>query len=134
LANKARELSQRAAKEKSLDGIAKELKVSVQKSPALGRETNDATFSAAIIQKLFTAPPGGIDFGPQADGNFLIAKITGIAHPPINPRDPNFQAGIQRVSQAMAQDFSIDMNNAARTRQGVKINQKLVSQITEGNQ
>lgn len=134
LANKARQLTERAAKEKSLDGIAKELKTTIRKSPALGRETNDATFSAAIVQKIFTTPAGGIDFGPQADGNFMIAQITGIAHPPINPREPGFQAGVQRVSQAMAQDFSIDMNNAARTRQGVKVNQKLVTQITEGNQ
>ena len=134
LANKARQFSERAAKEKSLDGIAKELKVTVQKSPALGRETNDAQFSAAIIQKLFTTPAGGVDFGPQADGNFMIAKVTGIAHPAINPRDPGFMAGVQRVSQAMSQDFSIDMNNAARTRQGVKVNQKLLSQITEGAQ
>jgi peptidyl-prolyl cis-trans isomerase D len=134
LANKARQLSERAAKEKSLDGIAKELKVSVQKSPALGRDTNDAQFSSLTIQKIFTTPAGGIDFGPQADGNFLIFRITGIAHPAINPRDPGFMSGVQRVSQTMAQDFSIDMNNAARARQGVKINQKLVTQITEGNQ
>ncbi len=134
LANKARQLTERAAREKSLDGIAAELKVTVQKSPALGRETNDATFSAAIVQKLFTTPAGGIDFGPQADGNFMIARVTGIAHPPINPRDPSFRAGVERVSQSMSQDFSIDMNNAARARQGVKVNQKLVSQITEGAQ
>jgi peptidyl-prolyl cis-trans isomerase D len=131
LANKARELSERAAKEKSLDGIAKELKATVQKSPALGRDTNDAQFSGAIVQKLFSTPAGGIDYAPQADGNFVIAKVTGIAHPPLNPRDPSFQAGIQRLSQAMAQDFSIDTNNAARVRQGVKVNQKMITQLTE---
>src|SRR5206468_5434090 len=75
LANKARELSLRAAKEKSLDGIARELKLTVQHSPALGRETNDAQFSAMIIQKLFATPAGGVDFGPQADGNFMIARV-----------------------------------------------------------
>jgi hypothetical protein len=31
----------------------------------------------------------------------------------------------------MAQDFSIDLSNAARTRQGVKVNQKLLTQMTE---
>jgi peptidyl-prolyl cis-trans isomerase D len=135
LANKARELSLRAAKEKSLDGIARDLKLTVQHSPALGRDTNDAQFSAAIIQKLFATPAGGVDFGPEGtSGNFMIARVTGIAHPPINPRDPNFQGGVQRLSQAMSQDFSIDLTNAARTRQGVKINQKLISQITEGPQ
>jgi peptidyl-prolyl cis-trans isomerase D len=132
LANKARELSQRAAKEKSLDGIAKELKVQVQHSPALGRDTNDDQFNSMMVQRLFAAPPGGVEYGPQGSaGNFMIAKVTGISHPPQNPRDPGFQVGAQRLSQAMAQDFSIDLANAARMRQGVKVNQKLLTQMTE---
>jgi peptidyl-prolyl cis-trans isomerase D len=134
LANKARELSARAAKEKSLDGIAKDLKLTVQHSPALGRDTNTDQFNAELIQKIFAAPAGGVDFGPGASGSFVIAKVTGINHPAQNPSDPGFRVGSQRLSQAMAQDFSINLANAARTRQGVKVNQKLLSQITEGNQ
>jgi peptidyl-prolyl cis-trans isomerase D len=132
LANKARELSLRAAKEKSLDGIAKDLKVQIQHSPALGRDTNDEQFSSMIVQRLFSAPAGGVEYAPQgAAGNFMIARVTGISHPPQDPRDPGFQVGSQRLSQAMAQDFSIDLSNAARTRQGVKVNQKLLTQMTE---
>jgi peptidyl-prolyl cis-trans isomerase D len=132
LANKARELSQRAAKEKSLDGIAKELKVPVQHSPALGRDTNDDQFNSMMVQRLFAAPPGGVEYAPQGSaGNFMIARVTGISHPPQNPRDPGFMVGVQRLSHAMAQDFSIDLSNAARTRQGVKVNQKLLTQMTE---
>jgi peptidyl-prolyl cis-trans isomerase D len=132
LANKARELSLRAAKEKSLDGIAKDLKVQIQHSPALGRDTNDEQFSSMIVQRLFSAPAGGVEYAPQgAAGNFMIARVTGISHPPQNPRDPAFQVGSQRLSQAMAQDFSINLSNAARTRQGVKVNQKLLTQMTE---
>jgi len=134
LANKARELAARAAKDKSLDAIAKELKLTVQHSPALGRDTNDAQFNAMMIQKLFAAAPGGVEYGPTGTDNFMIAKVTGISHPPLNMRDPQFQAGAQRLGQAMAQDFSIDLANAARTRQGVKVNQKLISQLTEGAQ
>jgi peptidyl-prolyl cis-trans isomerase D len=132
LANKARELSQRASKEKSLDGIAKELKVQVQHSPALGRDTNDDQFNSMMIQRLFAAPPGGVEYAPQGSaGNFMIARVTGISHPPQNPRDPGFMVGVQRLSQAMAQDFSIDLSNAVRVRQGVKVNQKLLTQMTE---
>ena len=132
LANTARELSQRATKEKSLDGIAKELKVQVQHSPALGRDTNDEQFSSMIVQRLFSAAPGAAEYAPLgAAGNFMVARVTGISHPPQNPRDPGFQVGTQRLSQAMAQDFSIDLSNAARTRQGVKVNQKLLTQMTE---
>src|SRR3569833_3031720 len=99
LANKARELSQRATKEKSLDGIAKELKVQVQHSPALGRDTNDEQFSSMIVQRLFSAAPGAAEYAPLgAAGNFMVARGTGISHPPQHPRDPGFQVGRRRLS------------------------------------
>jgi len=124
-------LAVQAAKDKSLDTIAKQLKVSVQHSPALTRQTNDVMFSADMVTKLFATPAGGVDFGPQGlSGNYVIARITGISHPPMNPQDPGFQNGVMRFSQSVAQDFSIDAANAARARQGLKVNQKLVTSLT----
>ena len=36
-----------------------------------------------MVAKLFDAPPGGMDSAPQgAAGNYIIARVTGIAHPP----------------------------------------------------
>ena len=135
LATKAQTLAAQARKEKSLDAIAKQLNVPVQKSPALGRDTNDATFSAQTVNRLFTAPPGGVDVGPQGQsGNYMIALVSGISHPPVNPADPSFQAGVQRFSQTVAQDFAIDLANAARTRQGVRVNQTVVNSITGSGQ
>jgi len=131
LATKAQAMAAQAAKDKSLDGIAKQLKVSVQHSPALTRATNDTMFSAAMVTKLFDAPPGGVEVGPQGlSGNYLIARVSGITHPQLNPQDPVFQSGVMRFSQTVAQDFSINAANAARVRQGVKVNQKLVTSIT----
>jgi hypothetical protein len=87
------------------------------------------------VAKLFATPPGGVDFGPQGlSGNYVIARITGISHPKLNPHDPQFQAGAQRLSQSVAGDFSIAMANAARARQGVKVNQRLVQSVTGGGQ
>jgi peptidyl-prolyl cis-trans isomerase D len=135
LATKAQALAIQAAKDKSLDSIARDLKVTVQHSPALSRETNDTMFNAAMVTKLFNTPPGGVDFGPQGQsGNYVIARITGITHPRLNPRDPQFQTGAARFSQSVAGDFSIAMANAARARQGVKVNQKLVQSVTGANQ
>jgi len=135
LATKAQALAIQAAKDKSLDNIARDLKVTVQHSPALGRETNDTMFNTVMVTKLFNTPPGGVDFGPQGQsGNYVIARITGITHPRLNPRDPQFQAGAARFSQSVAGDFSIAMANAARARQGVKVNQKLVQSVTGANQ
>jgi peptidyl-prolyl cis-trans isomerase D len=134
LAVKALALTTQADKDKSLDNVAKGLKVSVQHSPALTRQTSDTMFSAQFVQRLFEAAPGAIVSGAQGtSGNYILAKVTGISHPPLNPRDPNFQGGSARLSQAVAGDFSIAMANAAREHQGVKVNQKMVASVT-GNQ
>jgi peptidyl-prolyl cis-trans isomerase D len=135
LATKAKELAAQAAKDKSLDGIAKQLKVSVQHSPALQRNTNDTMFSADMVTRLFAAAPGGVEFGIQGlSGNYMIARVTGISHPPVNAADPNFRPIAFRFAQQVAQDFALDAANAARTRQGVKVNQKLLTSLTGSGQ
>ena len=133
VAAKAKELAAQAAKDKSLDGIAKSLKVSVQHSPALQRNTNDTMFSSDMVSRLFAAPPGGIEFGAQGlSGNYMIAQVTGISHPPLNPAD--VQPIAARFSQQVAQDFTLNAANAARARQGVKVNQKLLTSLTGSGQ
>ncbi len=132
-ASKAAQFLTQATKDKSLDAVARELKVTVQHSPQLSRSTNDTMFSAPLVAKLFDAAPGGIVMGPQGiSGNFIIAKVTGIAHPMMNPRDPAFQQGAERLSATVSGDFSIALANAARARQGVKVNQKLVQTVVGG--
>lgn len=130
LATKAQTLAARARKEKSLDAVAKELNVPVQHSPALTRDTNSPIFSAQTVSRLFTAPPGGVDVGPQGqNGDYMIALVSGISHPPVNPADPGFQAGVSRFSQSVAQDFAADLAVAARARQGVKVNQTVFNSL-----
>lgn len=131
VATKAAALLAQAQKDKSLDGIARELKVSVQHSPALGRNTNDTMFGAPVVAKLFDAPGGGLVMGTQGiSGNYIIAKVTGIAHPRLNPADPGFQQGARQLAATVSSDFSVALANAARARQGVKVNQKLVQSVT----
>ena len=131
LAAKAQALAAQAAKDKSLDGIAKQLKIGVQHSPALARNTNDTMFSSEMVGRLFAASPGGVEYGVQGlSGNYMIARVTGISHPQVNPADPNFQPGVIRFSQQIAQDFTLDAANAARMRQGVKVNQKQLATLT----
>jgi peptidyl-prolyl cis-trans isomerase D len=127
LAKKAAALTVQAQKDKSLDGIAMSLKVPVQHSPALTRDTSDTTFSAAMTGKVFGAPPDGIVMGPQAVGpNFIIALVSGISHAAPPPTDPTFQGGKQQLSAQAASDMTISFANAARLAQGVKVNQKMV--------
>jgi hypothetical protein len=111
------------------------LKVSVQHSPALARNTNDTMFSSDMVGRLFAASPGGVEYGVQGlSGNYMIARLTGISHAPVNQADPNFQPVAVRFSQQVAQDFSLDAANAGRARQGVKVNQKLLASVTGAGQ
>ena len=131
-AAKAAQLTAQAQKDKSLDGIAKALNVPVQHSPSLNRRTDDTMFSAALVQRLFDAKPGAILSGPQGtSGNYIIARVSGIAHPPLNPQERGFVGGAAQLSSQIANDFTNAMANAARTRQGVKVNQKLLASITQ---
>ena len=127
LAQKAKALAAQATKDKSLDGIAKTLGVSVQHSQALSRQTNDPVFSAALVEELFNAPAGGVVSGQEGlSGDYVIARVSGIAHPPLNTADPGFAQGARQLSQTVAGDFSIALANAARARDGVSVNQQLV--------
>ena len=127
LAQKAKALAAQATKDKSLDAIAKTLGVSVQHSQALSRQTNDPVFSAALVEELFNAPAGGTVSGQEGlSGDYVIARVSGIAHPPLNTADPGFAQGARQLSQTVAGDFSIALANAARARDGVSVNQQLV--------
>ncbi len=127
LATRASELAAQAVKENSLANVARTANAPVQHSPALARNTDDATFSAALVRKLFDAKAGGIVSGAQGvSGNFIIAKVTGIAHAPLTPAVPGFAGAAQQLSSDMASDFSLALADAARAKQGVKINQRLL--------
>ena len=128
LGEKAATMTAQASKDGDLAGIARALKVPVQKSPALSHGTSDTMFSAAVIGKLFNAPAGGVVSGPQGTGgNYIIAKVTGIAHP--EPASPAvFENGRAQISAQMADDLTVSFANAARAQQGVKVNQKLLDQ------
>ena len=133
LTERAAQLAAQATKENSLNGVAAAVKVTVQHSPAITRNTDDAMFSAATVQKLFDAKAGGIVSGPQGlSGNFIIAKVTGIMHPRILPGSPGFAQGAQQIGQTISGDFSLALANAARAAQGVTVNQKLVDSAIGG--
>lgn len=133
LAVKAVALTSQAQKDGNLAAVAKELKVPVLKSPALQRNTNDTTFSSALIEKLFGAAPGAVVQAPQGmGGNYIIAKVTGIAHPENENTRQLYAGGRGEISQQAAADITSAFANASRIQQGVKINQKLLQQATGG--
>ncbi|HEX3753653.1 MAG TPA: peptidyl-prolyl cis-trans isomerase [Rhizomicrobium sp.] len=133
LAQKAKQLTAEAQKQNSLDGIARELKATVQHSPALTRNTADATFSADLVQQLFETKSGGIVSGSQEpSGSYIVARLTGVSHPEILPGSPGFSEGVEQLSQNTASDFSAALANAAREKQGVRVNQKMLQSAIGG--
>jgi peptidyl-prolyl cis-trans isomerase D len=133
VAARAQALTAQAQKDGNLAGIAKELKVPVQQSPALSRDTGDTTFSATLISQLFEAAPGSVVEAAQGSGgNYIIAKVTGIAHPQTPNAARIFAGGWDQLSQQAASDFTLSLANAERQRQGVTVNQQLLQQAIGG--
>jgi peptidyl-prolyl cis-trans isomerase D len=125
LAKRAAELAAKATIDKNLIAVAKDMKVPVQKSQAIGRGSSDTTFSAAMVDKIFQAKPGAIVEAPQGTGaNFIIAQVTGVAHG--TPGGAQFDGGRAQLSQQAASDLSVSFANASRLREGVKVNQQML--------
>jgi peptidyl-prolyl cis-trans isomerase D len=134
LAIKAVALAEQAQKDGNLATVAKTLKVPVLQSPALQRNTNDTTFSGALIEKLFGAGAGAVVQAPQGTGgNYIIARVTGVAHTENENTRQLYAAGRGQISQQAASDITSSYANAARLQQGVKVNQKLLQQATGGS-
>ena len=126
LQKKTAELAAKAIIDKSLVNVAKALKVPMQQSPGLQRDSQDTTLSSSLVQKIFEAAPGGIVQAPQGVGqNFIIAQVTGIQHNP--PTGGDFDAGAKQLSLQASSDLTISFANATRDREGVKVNQQMLT-------
>jgi peptidyl-prolyl cis-trans isomerase D len=133
LQKKAAELTAQANKDKSIDGVAKAIGAKVQDSPALSHRTSDATFSSELVNALFKVSPGEAAYGPLGKGEgYVVARVTGIYHPSPPPYDPEFLQGVRVISQSVASDVVTSFSYAARDRQGVKINTKLLANVVGG--
>jgi len=129
LAQRAGELAAEARSSGDLRAVAQRNEVPVLFGPALSREQPNALFSPELIAKLFQLGPNGIAYGPTANhSGYLIARVTGIAHPPIPEASQGFQRGRRAVAGQVAEDITGALANDARDKQGVKVNQKLYDQ------
>ncbi|MGC9954752.1 MAG: peptidyl-prolyl cis-trans isomerase [Rhizomicrobium sp.] len=133
LQKKAAELAAQANKDKSIDGVAKAIGATVHSSPALTHDTNDATFSKELVAALYAASPGGAVYGPLGKGEgYIVARVTGVYHPLPPTDNPIFQQGAREISQGVAADVVESLAFAARDKQGVTINTKLLDTVVGG--
>lgn len=134
LKKRAADLTAEARKANDIREIAKGLGSPVLFGPAITRDKPSDVFSPALVKEIFSVPPGGIVDGPMATGgNYIIAKVTGVLHPPLPVADPGFQQGVRQLSGQLAQDVTLSLALQVRNKDGVKINQPMVDRITGGD-
>jgi peptidyl-prolyl cis-trans isomerase D len=133
LAQKAQSLAAQASNAHGLAGVAKELNATPQMSQALSRDMPSGDLSAPLVSQIFSVAPGNAVAGPSSKGNgYIVALVTGVAHPPAPLYNPNYQKFIDAISSEAGQDIVTSMALAARNKQGVKINQKQVDLVAGG--
>ncbi|MDE2462630.1 MAG: peptidyl-prolyl cis-trans isomerase, partial [Alphaproteobacteria bacterium] len=128
---KANSLTAQANHDGSLASVAKALKVSIAHSPGLQRGRPSPLFPASVLNAIFDAPPGTAVMGKAPDGkSFVIARVTGIAHPPaVIEKLPQYAQFKNQLGAQIGADIPSLFAQAARKRAGVTINQKNLSAI-----
>lgn len=130
LKQKAQDLTAQANKEGSLDGAAKAIGATIQKSPAIQHGFSDATFSSALVQALFQAGPGKTAVGPRTqNGGYVVARVTGIVHPMLADKDPRFLMAMQQLGQMAGSTVSESYVAQQRAAQKVTYNRKNIDSV-----
>jgi len=133
LKTKAAALAARANQEHSLAGVAASLGAPVQTSPAIDRNMNTGLFSAPVTSAIFHTAPGAT-VAAAANGNtFILARVSGIAHPLPPPTDLRFLQGVSQFGGEVASDITLTLAKAVQKKDGLSINQKLVDATVGGS-
>ncbi|HEY0107697.1 MAG TPA: peptidyl-prolyl cis-trans isomerase [Rhizomicrobium sp.] len=122
---KAAALTALANRDHSLAPVAASLGAPVQKTDALTRRTNKGLMTAAVVRAIFDAPPGGTVFVPAADG-YIVARVSGIAHHPLQEASAEFLGGAREFSNDVAGNLIISLAEAIEDKEGLTVNQKVV--------
>ena len=129
---KAAALATRANLEGSLAGVAASAGVTVQSSEALNRGTNTGVFTAPVTAAIFKAAPGAT-VAATADGDtYIVARVTGVAHPEPPPNDLRYMQGASQFGSEVASDITLTLAKAIEKKEGLTVNQKMVD-TTVGN-
>lgn len=133
LKKKAEALTALANKDKSLDPAAKSIGAKIVSSPGLNRRTSDTTFSADAIRAIFNAKPDETVYGPAGSGGgYIVARVTGVVHPPFTAKEPGYKQGLAMLSRGIATGITDSFVAAQRKKQGVQIDNKLLNSVIGG--
>jgi peptidyl-prolyl cis-trans isomerase D len=130
LRKKAQDLAAVANREHQIDGAARSIGTTVQQSPGLSHGSSDEVFSQPLVTALFQAKPGQAVFGPKGkSGDWVVARLTGIYHPPLPETSPMYRAGVTQISQEAAGAITESYIAAQRAEQGVTYNSKMLQSV-----
>ena len=130
---RAAELARQAQRDGNLAGVARSVGAPVLSGPAMARGQVQSAFSAPLVEKIFASPPTAVVVGPGGiGGGFVVARVSGVFHPPLLPTDRRYQAGVQQLSGQAAQDVVASLAKDERSKLHVSVNQKLVNQAVGG--
>ena len=130
----AKELVAAASAGKSLASAAEKIHATVQSTGALSRNAQSPILPPAAVATLFDSPPGAVFSAPTKNGDgVIIARVTGIAHPPHYAGDFVYQRFARSIGDETASDFDSALALAAREKLGVTLNQSQVEHATGGS-
>jgi hypothetical protein len=128
-------LAAQGRKDGNLIKVAQSVDAPLLFGPALRRNKSNDTFSPALLASVFAAKPNGIVSGPLAKGEgYVIAQVTGVAHPTLHEDAPGYQNGLRQLGSQVAGDITNSLAAAARAKQGVNVNRKLFDQSVGGGE
>lgn len=130
LKKKAQDLATQVNRDGTLDNAAKAIGATVQKSPGLQHGFNDDTFSEQLVRSLFQAGPGKAVSGPKPkNGGYVVARVTGIVHPQIDPKSPQYQAILRQLAAQVGGSVSESYIAEQRDVQKVTYNKKVMDSV-----
>ena len=119
---------------KSLDDIAKDLKVEVLTSEPLKRDGMAVYVLPAAVQQAFTLPEGGYGSAPSGIGEgrivFKVDKVT----PPAAIAAPEEDALKVRIKQLLGEDAISEYFAALEQRYGVSVNEQALAKLVGTNE
>ncbi len=133
LQKRAAALAAQAQHEGSLTDVARQVGAPVQTGAALSRAKGNDTFSPALLDRIFGASANGVVFGPTNKGDaYVIARVTGIFHPPIPATSPGYRRGLGELANQVGQDLTGALAEDEKAKEKVVVNQKLLDQALGG--
>lgn len=134
LAQLAAQLAQKANADRGLKDVAAGLHTSVQTTGSLSRQSHTDVLSSALISRLFQAAPGTVVFAPSEKGDaYLIARVTGVAHPVLPAGTPLLRQFGAEIGHEAGGDMSNSLANAWQEKLSVKINESQLNRMAGGS-